>query len=57
MVDLKRAGDVQGLVEKHGVSPDTKTLEHHFVLITDEESKVLRDREAQKQASRFEGKF
>lgn len=56
VVDLKRIGDVAGLAEKHGVSPDTKLLEHHFVLITEEESRVFRDSEAQEQASRHKGR-
>jgi len=57
VVEFKKVGDVPGLAEKHGISPDMKLLQHDFVLITDEESRAVRDAEAGKQVSRMNGRL
>jgi hypothetical protein len=50
IVELGKVGDIPGLAEKHGVSPETKLLKHDFVHLTDEESHQLRTEEAWKAA-------
>jgi hypothetical protein len=42
LVDLGKVGDVEGLAEKHGVSPDTKLMTYDFVLVSDKEASDLR---------------
>lgn len=46
MVDLGNVSNVQGLAEKHGVSPTTRLLQYDFVLVEEEEVKRLRDENA-----------
>lgn len=55
VIDLKRVGDVSGLAEKHGISADTKLLQHDFVLISEEEALLMRQEHAQKEADRKDG--
>ncbi|KAH6685499.1 Intradiol ring-cleavage dioxygenase [Plectosphaerella plurivora] len=57
VVEFKKVGDVPGLAEKHGISPDMKLLQYDFVLITDEESRAVKDAEARKAASQMNGRL
>ncbi|KAJ6085344.1 Intradiol ring-cleavage dioxygenase [Penicillium canescens] len=51
IIDLKRVGDVPGLAERHSISSDTRLLQYDFVLITEEETRALRNK-AQAEAAR-----
>lgn len=52
VIELGKVGDVEGLADKYGVSPDTKLLRYDFVLITEEEAKQVQEEEAWKEAKR-----
>lgn len=52
VIELGKVGDVEGLANKYGVSPDTKLLRYDFVLITEEEAKQVQEEEAWKEAKR-----
>ncbi|VUC26023.1 unnamed protein product [Clonostachys rosea] len=52
IIDLGKVGDVDGLAEKYGVSPETKLLRYDFVLITEQESQRAREEDAWKEARR-----
>jgi hypothetical protein len=57
IIDLVRVGDVDGLAEKHSVSPDTKLLRYDFVLLTEDESARERGKVAQVLADGQKGKL
>lgn len=42
-MDLETVSDVDGLAEKHGVSPATRLLRYDFVLVTEREAGELRE--------------
>lgn len=46
VVDLETVSEEQ--VHEYGVEPGTKWLKHEFVLVTDQETRALRDKEAMK---------
>lgn len=46
VIDLGTVSDVEGLAEKHGVSPSTKLLQYDFVLVGEDEVRKLRDEKA-----------
>lgn len=52
VVDLRDVSEVEGLAEKHGVSPSTKLLQYDFVLVSEEEANRLRHEKAQKALER-----
>jgi hypothetical protein len=52
IIDLGKVGDVEGLAEKYGVSPETRLLRYDFVLITEQESQGAREEDAWKEARR-----
>jgi hypothetical protein len=43
IINLKSVSDIVGLAEKYDVAPSTKLLSYDFVLLTDEESRKLRN--------------
>ena len=43
IVSLKTVSDIEGLAAKYNVAPSTKLMSYDFVLLTDEESRELRD--------------
>ncbi|KAH7316442.1 Intradiol ring-cleavage dioxygenase [Stachybotrys elegans] len=57
VVNLSRAGDVEGLAEKYGVSPDTKLLQYDFVLNTVEEARKAREEASLQEIERQGGKL
>lgn len=42
-MDLKTVSDVDGLAEKYDVKPSTRLLTYDFVLVSEEEVKLLRE--------------
>jgi hypothetical protein len=52
IVDLKMVSSVEGLAEKHDVASSTRLLTYDFVLVTDQETATLRDREAMKEITK-----
>ncbi|KAF2668548.1 aromatic compound dioxygenase [Microthyrium microscopicum] len=52
VVDLKTVSDVEGLSAKYGVSPSTRLLRYDFVLVSDHETAVLRQKEAEKEIAK-----
>jgi hypothetical protein len=57
IIDLGTVGDVEGLADRYGVSPDTKLLQYDFVLITEDEARRAREEAAQKIADGQDGKL
>jgi hypothetical protein len=51
-VELRNVSDVEGFVEKYKVPPSTRLLTYDFVLVTDQETATLRDREAEKEIAK-----
>ncbi|KAK0376908.1 hypothetical protein CLIM01_05754 [Colletotrichum limetticola] len=54
IVDLKTVSDVDGMAEKYGVRPSTRLLTYDFVLVSEEEVKVLRESKARQQSVKDE---
>jgi hypothetical protein len=48
IVDLKTISEIENFAEKYGVPPSTRLLTYDFVLVTDQETTTLREREAEK---------
>ncbi|KAL1881496.1 hypothetical protein Plec18167_003092 [Paecilomyces lecythidis] len=47
VVDIGTVSDVDGLAKKYKVDPSTRLMTYDFVLVSDEEAKVLRHKKAQ----------
>jgi hypothetical protein len=54
IVDLKTVSDIRGLSEKYKVAPSTRLLTYDFVLVTDQETTELREKEARRQIAKQE---
>jgi hypothetical protein len=57
IVDLRMVSDVKSFAEKYGVPPSTRLLTYDFILVTEQETAILRDKEAERAIAKQDRKM